>query len=619
MNRSFYAHIRSFLTAAILTAGICFPLLPATAENRGAQDHLKPAPIHKTNAALSWTEVNETGPAPSNTVSSPASGGTSNAPKPTPFEIPLPGAAEFALVAGGLIWIFLQGRKVRKTKAALEVERKWCRQLNDELTQTREQYRYLFEMTPSSIMLLDKEGRVTDINPYHITYISKGKTRRKEFIGNLIKERQSIRNAGLSEIYENLFKGIPFDLRAVYFPTTTAGTEGYFNVKGAPLAKDGVVVGAIAVHEDITERIQNEKALAESRSRFMEMANLLPNTICELDLDLKLTYVNRAGLELFGYTREETQKGIYGIDLIHPEDRQKALKRIELRLNGEKPEPSEYRMLKRDGSEVPVLLGAVPRYSDGRITGFRVSITDITRQKKLQEELLKTRKLESIARLAGGLAHDLNNALAAVMGYISLARMNAGPGEKSSDDLREAEKAALTARDLANKLLTFSKGGTPYKKKASIKKVLEASTQQFLCCGKTDLTLSIPEKLPRFRFDENQMKEAFRNVLTNARESMPEGGNIHITAENTAAGESGPCVRITVRDQGAGIPPQDLDKIFDPYFSTKERGAQKGMGLGLSISYSIIQKHGGEVDVNSLPGRGTTVTITLPTDGPAIP
>lgn len=524
---------------------------------------------------------------------------------------------ELLLLMGSLAWVARLRRQLRKEAAAAETEIKRSEELEGDLTKISEQYRYLFEMTPSSIMLLDKEGRILDINPYHLTHISKGKAAREQFVGKLLKERQSIVNAGLSGTYAELLKGTAFDLKDVYFPTTTAGTEGYFNVKGAPLTKGGEVIGAIVVHEDITERIQGEAALVESRRRFKDMAELLPGTICEIDSGLKISYVNRAGLELFGYTRKEVDAGLFAIDLVHPEERSLALGRIKRHLQGEIPSPSEYRMLRRDGTEVSVLLGAAPLFSGDRTAGFRVSITDITHQKKLQAEVLRTEKLASIGILAGGLAHDLNNALQIVTGYISLAGMDLSHGDEILENLHEAEKASHIAKDLANRLATFSEAGTPRKRKACVAEILATAAEIALDGSPTEYTLVTPENLSEFEFDEKQMGQAFQNILTNARESMPAGGTIHIIAENMVDEEVGECVKVSVKDQGEGIAGQDIAKVFDPYFSTKQRGTQKGTGLGLSISYSIIRQHGGEVGVRSFPGRGTTVTVCLPTGEPS--
>jgi CheY-like chemotaxis protein len=178
----------------------------------------------------------------------------------------------------------------------------------------------------------------------------------------------------------------------------------------------------------------------------------------------------------------------------------------------------------------------------------------------------------------------------------------------------------MRARDLAQKLLTFSKGGEPVKKRAQISKSLTHSIDLVLSGSNIDHELNCPENLSPVEFDQTQMEEAFRNILTNAREAMPNGGHIIIKAENVFFGKESLLnqneknfVKISFIDNGSGIPNELLEKIFDPYFSTKEMGVKKGMGLGLSITHSIIKKHHGLITVESVIGKGATFNIYLPT------
>jgi two-component system cell cycle sensor histidine kinase/response regulator CckA len=253
----------------------------------------------------------------------------------------------------------------------------------------------------------------------------------------------------------------------------------------------------------------------------------------------------------------------------------------------------------------------------------RAAVLDsMTERQKVEGELLKTQKLESIGILAGGIAHDFNNMLTAVMGYITLAKMQLTPESKTAGFLIEAEKASMRAKELAQKLLTFSKGGEPIKRRAQISGLLKQTIAQVLGDDPLRYDLTCPDDLFLVEFDPTQIEEAFRNILINAMEAMPQNGCVHIRVENVFFGKEslldqgkGHFVKISIKDEGAGIPPSMLEKVFDPYFSTKPMGNQKGTGLGLSIAHSIIKKHHGLITIESDLGKGTAVDIYLPAAG----
>ncbi len=250
-----------------------------------------------------------------------------------------------------------------------------------------------------------------------------------------------------------------------------------------------------------------------------------------------------------------------------------------------------------------------------------VLIKDVTQGKGMEYELLKARKLESVGLLAGGIAHDFNNLLTAILGNISLAKINLSPGsEKLYERLADAERASLKAKDLTYQLLTFSKGGEPCKEKLLLPELLRDAAAQTLSGSSLRCEFRFCPDLWPVEADRPQMKIALQNVIANAREAMPEEGTITLEADNMRADEGhflplakdGRYVRIKVVDRGEGIPAENLDRIFDPYFTTKKMGSLKGMGLGLAIVYSIIGKHNGFVGVESTQGEGTAFYIYLP-------
>ena len=234
---------------------------------------------------------------------------------------------------------------------------------------------------------------------------------------------------------------------------------------------------------------------------------------------------------------------------------------------------------------------------------------------KIEEQLLRTRQLESLGILAGGIAHDFNNLLTAILGNASLAKVYAKPGDKIHTKLEEVERASAKARDLTQQLLTFSKGGAPVKRVTSITDVIRDSSRFTLRGSQSICELFLAKDLWPVEADEGQFSQVIGNLCINADQAMPEGGVVEIRAENVMLDkgrvgnlEPGRYVKISITDSGLGIPEEHLSKIFVPYFTTK----QKGSGLGLATSHSIVDKHGGFITVESEIGTGTTFHIYLP-------
>ena len=256
-----------------------------------------------------------------------------------------------------------------------------------------------------------------------------------------------------------------------------------------------------------------------------------------------------------------------------------------------------------------------PLHTTDSVISYLVQLQDITERKIMERELIKNEKLESVGILAGGIAHDFNNILTALLGNVTLARMYATNPPKIIERLNEAEKAAMRARELTQRLLTFSKGGQPMKKITTLKNALSESVLLSLSGSKTRPELGIADELWNVDIDEGQITQVFNNLIINADQAMPNGGILKVKAGNLIVTDdkamqlpAGDYIRITFTDQGEGIPPENLVKIFDPYFTTKKGGS----GLGLATAYSIIKNHNGKIEVESTPGAGSTFTIYLP-------
>ena len=238
---------------------------------------------------------------------------------------------------------------------------------------------------------------------------------------------------------------------------------------------------------------------------------------------------------------------------------------------------------------------------------------------KLQEEILNARRLESLGILSGGIAHDFNNLLHVIIGYISLTNEDLNIEGKTSENLREAEKACIRAKEVATRLITFSQGGNPVKELTNISDVIKDAIISEFRGDATKSEISIPDDIRPAYIDAVQIKQVVHNIAVNAREAMQNKGllkiycrNIDFIKEGHLTLSQGNYIKISFEDQGCGISKEHLKKIFDPYFSTKDRGVNKGQGLGLAICHSIISKHKGLITAESEPGKGSIFSVYLP-------
>lgn len=341
---------------------------------------------------------------------------------------------------------------------------------------------------------------------------------------------------------------------------------------------------------------------------------------CLIILDCQgiISMVNRSALSLLGY--EEKELLGTSVDLLFDgnESKKSVFNKI---IGGRNIKNTELLLKSKEGESIPVSFScSLLKTNTGVPDGIVCVANDISEQKKLEEEIFKIKKLESLGILAGGIAHDFNNLLSAVIGNISLAISMASLEEKSHRYLLKSEKAALKAAELAKKFLTFSPGGWLNKERLNIIPLLDNLCNAISPAMKIQCNVTHAKGLMDVYGDQDQLSQALDNILLNAVEAMPVGGFIFIHSENCFIElgnkmllNSGWYVKISIKDNGMGISPNFLDKIFDPYFSTKNKVNQKGMGLGLTICYSILKKHEGHIAVESESDQGTTVTLYIPT------
>lgn len=371
------------------------------------------------------------------------------------------------------------------------------------------------------------------------------------------------------------------------------------------------------MEREIIERKRVESALRESEEKYRTILETIEDAYYEVDLAGNFTFLNDPAPKTLGYDKE-AMIGRNFREFVHDE---KALRELAMVFNGvyttgEPVSMYRARFTGRDMIErVLEVSVSLIRDSDGHPSGFRGLCRDVTERQRAEEELLRLDKLESIGVLAGGIAHDFNNILTAIRGNISIAKLMAGERDKIFQRLDEAEMATIRARDLIGQLLTFSRGGAPIRKTASIADIVRDSCQFVLRGSSCRCEFSIPEDVWSVEVDTGQISQVMSNLAINAAHAMPQGGIVQVTTENFTASDehgvplpAGKYVRILVHDQGCGISPEHLGRIFDPYFTTKNRGS----GLGLTTSYSIVKNHGGLITVESEPAVGTKFHVYLP-------
>ncbi|MBU1739317.1 MAG: PAS domain S-box protein, partial [Proteobacteria bacterium] len=369
--------------------------------------------------------------------------------------------------------------------------------------------------------------------------------------------------------------------------------------------------------EKIKQRQEAEDARRASENKIRRIFESLREDYFFYSRDLAgvFVYLSPSIQDVLGYSRKEFAEHATLYRTANPVNdlAADALKQIR---NGRNRASFEQEFVAKDGiihwldfSEVPL------RDESGKIIGAEGVAHDITDRKLLEKEILKTQKLESTGILAGGIAHDFNNLLSAILGNISLAKIYAEPESKVFEKLEQTEKASWRARDLTQQLLTFAKGGSPVTRPESIEEMVKDSAWFTLRGSNVKCAFHAPDDLMAVDVDEGQICQVIQNIAHNADQAMPDGGNFTVTASNVTIDSSsqlplsdGPYVLISLKDDGPGISKKDLEKIFDPYFTTK----RKGSGLGLAISYSIVRSHGGLITATSVKGQGTEFLIYLP-------
>ncbi len=381
-----------------------------------------------------------------------------------------------------------------------------------------------------------------------------------------------------------------------------------------PQYLDTQIVGRVWSFRDVSARIRAEEGLRHSEEFLTDVFNSIQDGLSVLDSDLNIVRVNPA-MEKLGYPQPMVGRKCYAV--YHNRSAPCEVCPSQETLLTGKPCRKIVRGHPANAPESFIEVQSFPltNRNSGQAEGVIEYVRDVTETKRAEEERLRLSNLESLATLAGGIAHDFNNIFTAILGNIGLAGLELQNTDRSRERLSAAEQACLQAQKLARQLLTFAKGGAPVKQLVAVEKLITESAS-FTCRGsQVQSAFSFPDHLWPVEADPGQISQVFQNLLINAMQAMPTGGTLTVRGENLVvqAGSDLPLapgryVKISVEDQGGGMPADYLTKIFAPYFTTK----QKGSGLGLATAYSIVKNHQGHIAVASKLGAGTVFQVYLP-------
>lgn len=385
------------------------------------------------------------------------------------------------------------------------------------------------------------------------------------------------------------------------------------------------LVGAI---QDLTVRKKAEMMLAGKEEDIHILLNSTAEAIYGVDTKGDCTFCNSACLRILGYKRQEELQGRNMHSVIHGKhadgtcfaagDCRNSL----AYQKGEGVHADEDVFWRADGTAFPVESWSYPQFKDGRIVGGVVTFMDISERKKLQEGLSQALKMESVGRLAGGVAHDFNNIIGAIRGYAEFLEADLPPGNPKQEDVGEILKAASRASALTLQLSAFSRSQALSPSIADLNGIVAETSKMLKRIIGEDILLTLkPSAVPcKVRIDRGQMEQAIMNMVVNARDAMPKGGKLTLETALFTPDQAffdahpklprGPLVRLQVSDTGHGMTPEVLVHIFEPFFTTKEKG--KSVGLGLPMVYGFIKQSGGEIECESSPGAGAVFRIYLP-------
>ena len=503
------------------------------------------------------------------------------------------------------------------------------KQAEEALGQSEERYRTILEDIEEGYFETDLAGRSTFINDSLCKIYGYP---RDEFLGIDNRRFTDKENAkrvfeAFNQVYRTGEPGRLFDYEIIRKDGTKRQVEVF-----PSLRKDlsGNPIGFRGITRDVTERKRAEAQIRESQQRFQDLVETLSDWIWEVDQNGIYTYVSPKIRDLLGYEPQEVL-GKTPFDLMPPEEAERVKSAFERLLAAQQPVVAlENTNRRKDGRLVVFETSGAPFFdAAGQLVGYRGVDRDITERKQaeekmesLQEQLRQSQKMEAVGRLAGGIAHDFNNLLTVIKGYSQLSLIELEEDAPLKGNIEQIHRATDRATDLVRQLLAFSRRQILEMKVLDLNVILRSLHNMLRRVIGEDIELItvLAEDLGRIRTDPGWIEQAIMNLVVNARDAMASGGKLTIETENVDLDEaymgshvlvrSGGYVMLSVSDTGVGITPEIMERLFEPFFSTKEK--DKGTGLGLSTVYGIVKQSGGDIRVYSEPGKGATFKIYFP-------
>ncbi|MBA3014808.1 MAG: PAS domain S-box protein [Proteobacteria bacterium] len=487
---------------------------------------------------------------------------------------------------------------------------------NNKLELARDEIQAIFEAVGGGVMVVDRHGRILSYNQRFHEMFATGE---KDILGKQCREV-------LCQSQQPLLSRCPHQAmltsgKTEFIPECYINNHNLTIVASPVKDKNGEITRSVILYTDISMLKAAQNELATEKERLRITLQSIAEGVITTDIEGRIILVNAVAEQLTGWSQEMARgKKVCEIFwLVTDQNRQECinittetLKNKNLSLD----KLSDSILIHQDGSERWISLNATTlQAKDGATSGIVVAFRDITTEKEMESEIQKARKIESLGVLAGGLAHDFNNILTGIIGNINLATMLSPPDSPATEKLSQAEKACHRAQSLTLQLLTFAKGGAPIRKTTSVAELIKETAEFSLRGSNVTCGLHLDPDLWMAYIDEGQISQVINNMVINANQAMAGGGdititarNIEVTADTTLPIKAGKYITLTISDTGCGIEPELMDRIFDPYFTTKDTGS----GLGLASCYAIVKKHDGHIAVHSTIGRGTTFTVYLP-------
>jgi PAS domain S-box-containing protein len=485
------------------------------------------------------------------------------------------------------------------------------------------QYRAIFNATADSLVLRDAEFRVVDVNPAYERL--SGRTRAEVLgRGDLTMSPPELTQR-VKHMHASALAGehVVFEARAM----RKDGSRFDIETRGVPIMHQGRP-HVLYIGRDISAKKSEEALLRASEEQYRAIFNASADALVLRDAEARVVDVNPAFLEISGFSREEVLSNTRWIFAV-PEMGAMA-KEMHRRVIAGESVQFEIQGRRKDGSAIEVEMRAVPIRYRGKPHALGMA-RDITARKmeeaergQLEAQLRQAQKMEAIGQLTGGMAHDFNNILQGILGNLTLVqdRVEAQGDAKLARYLERAHTSAQRARDLIQQMLTFSRGRRGAPRVLALPPLI-AETAKLLrptLPSSIELDTSLEDNVGAVRADPVQIEQVLLNLCINARDAMAGEGTIRLAVRN-ARGQGNVCtscrqklagsfVELSVRDSGPGIAPGVVDRMFEPFYSTKEVG--KGSGMGLSMVHGIVHEHGGHVVVDTAPGKGATFRILLP-------